>query len=429
MQNPEPLYMIALMRNRSFYVRTAGVLTKEFFPYELEPLFKGVSQYWKSDERRMKTLMPLQDLHVLARKATNKKSWPLVRGLCEKVGKYDPNPPRKVVEAVQSFLIHQGMSRIALDISTETARNNGLDPKVTKQRIEKLIRLGEVNDDGAIEYGRAPATSILAVSRGRIPTGFAEIDFSIGGGLGTGELGVVVAPFGGGKTAILVNIGSRALLQGRSVLHISLEIHSAQVLMRYDMNIGGFTTPQIMEQPSLVLHPRRRVQKAKGALWVYDRSHERLTPLGVERLIEQIDHSIDLVILDYADLVRPDEGVQGPGFEEGQVYRDLRRIASKFNLPVWTASQANREAAKTETWDLSNISRDIAKIETADVGICAVQTKIQKAAKQMTLLVGKTRMSSSGAGVTVAVDYDTMRFHPLKESERVTEKIRKVMEG
>ena len=70
---------------------------------------------------------------------------------------------------------------------------------------------------------------------------------SIHGGLKGGELGLIAAPSGIGKTSVLVQIALDKLLLGRKVIHISFSQHSAYVLAWYENIFGEFVKKKFIE--------------------------------------------------------------------------------------------------------------------------------------------------------------------------------------
>ena len=82
----------------------------------------------------------------------------------------------------------------------------------------------------------------------------------------------------------------------------------------------------------------------------------------------------DLIIVDYADLLR------GAGkeirLELGNIYEDLRGMAGEYEIPVWTASQANRSALEDDVIGAEKIAESYSKIMTADF-VLSLSRKIE----------------------------------------------------
>ena len=100
-------------------------------------------------------------------------------------------------------------------------------------------------------------------------------------------------------------------------------------------------------------------------------------------------------------------------FDLGMVYRELRRVASAGHLPIWTASQATREASRTGLFRGSDIAEDISKLHTADIAICLNQTDSQKDDERMTLVLDKSRISLGMPDLVVSMDFQTMTMKEL----------------
>ena len=82
----------------------------------------------------------------------------------------------------------------------------------------------------------------------------------------------------------------------------------------------------------------------------------------------------DVVIVDYADLLRG-HGQEKRHELEG-IYEDLRGLAGEYELPVWTASQANRSALEEDVIDASKVAESYGKVMVADF-IISLSRKVQ----------------------------------------------------
>ena len=104
--------------------------------------------------------------------------------------------------------------------------------------INDAIKLGADNNLG-YEYLKDFEARFIPRFRKPVTTGWKEIDDISKGGLGSGELGVVVAPTGAGKSMVLVHLGAQALKDGKNVIHYTLELGDTVVACRYDSAITG----------------------------------------------------------------------------------------------------------------------------------------------------------------------------------------------
>ena len=110
--------------------------------------------------------------------------------------------------------------------------------------INDAIKLGDHSDHG-YDYVKDFEKRFEIKARNPITTGWSEIDGLCKGGLGKGELGVVIAPTGAGKSMVLVHLGAEALKQGKTVVHYTLELADTVVAGRYDSCITKIPLSQM----------------------------------------------------------------------------------------------------------------------------------------------------------------------------------------
>jgi hypothetical protein len=124
----------------------------------------------------------------------------------------------------------------ALIKSVELIKSSSFD-EVSKV-IDNALKLGSDNTLG-YDYLADFEARFVKKARDPITTGWKDIDDISKGGIGKGELGVVVAPTGAGKSMVLVHLGAEALKAGKNVLHYTLELADTVVGGRYDAAITG----------------------------------------------------------------------------------------------------------------------------------------------------------------------------------------------
>ena len=73
-----------------------------------------------------------------------------------------------------------------------------------------------------------------------------------------------------------------------------------------------------------------------------------------------------MVVVDYADILKDVGGSREVRHALGNIYEDLRGLAGEFQIPVWTASQANRSALDEDVIEAQKVSESYQKIMTAD---------------------------------------------------------------
>ena len=400
------LLLLARLRRADGYRRLANRLGSDLFPGNLALLREAITQWFQKNPNAEQAAVP--GLEVLTKKLAGKKGWVIVEPLFREFAQI-PVPDDRVIDAyLEEYIRREGLRRIAMEIGTDLDRGDKLEPRAVRSRFDRLIFSLERETERKVHYRGAEKNYMRHFLVGRVPTGIARVDGYMEGGLGKGELGMVIAPYNRGKTSFLINLGANAVLAGKRVLHLTLELSRWLVLLRYDMRFGTMTSRELIDKPALAEKARKLALANGGDLTILDYSHESMTPSRIEALIEATQ-PIDLVCLDYADLLRSDRHLDGGRQEVDEVYQDLRRIASAHEIPIWTASQGNRDASKKpDGFDGSDISDSIGKPRIADHVLCLRATDQEMIMGRMGVLVDKTRLGASRHTVPIMFDFTTM---------------------
>ena len=128
--------------------------------------------------------------------------------------------------------------------------------------IDKAMTAGMERDIGH-EYITGFEERMTKQARDTQPTGWDSVNDLMDGGLAGGELGVIVAPAGIGKSWTLQAIGTHAMKKGLTVIHYTLELNAAYVGLRYDCIISGQPTGNLQYYKDDV---QRAIDKLKGNL-------------------------------------------------------------------------------------------------------------------------------------------------------------------
>lgn len=250
--------------------------------------------------------------------------------------------------------------------------NNGRYEEI-KNLIDTALKAGADKDIGH-EYMISIDERYSDAVRHVLATPWEVINELTDGGLGKGELGVMVAPAGIGKSWALMNIGAHAVKNGKTVLHYTLELNQAYVGLRYDSVITGIANQNLKHYKDEV---KQQLSKIEGELIIKYFPTKTVSVLGLRAHIEKCilqGKRPDIIIVDYADLLRG-HGTEKRHELEG-IYEDLRGLAGDYEIPVWTASQANRSALEEDVIDASKVAESYGKVMVADF-IISLSRKVQ----------------------------------------------------
>jgi len=284
-----------------------------------------------------------------------------------------------------------------------------------KRKIDSAMTAGAERNVGH-DYVASVDDRYNQATRHVLPTGWDVIDNLMDGGLGKGELGVVVAPAGIGKSFLLVNLGANVIKQGKNVLHYTLELNEAYVGLRYDSVITGISNQELKYNIEAV---KETVEKIPGNLIVkyYPTKTAAISTIAshVERY-RILGKEPDMIILDYADLLRGNGGQKDYRLELGNIYEELRGLAGTIDVPVWTASQANRSALQEDVIQADKIAESYSKIMTADF-VMSLSRKIEdKVAGTGRIHVVKNRFGPDGITFPSQINTNNGSFQIHDES-------------
>jgi replicative DNA helicase len=295
-----------------------------------------------------------------------------------------------VKKEVLTFCKNQSLKE-AIVKSVDLLQNKEYDE--IKVIIDKALKAGTTKDIGH-DYLINLEERLTKSTRDTIKTSWDIINEIMDGGLGKGELGVIVAPAGVGKTWCLQAIGASGVKQGLSVIHYTLELNQSYVGLRYDTVFSRIPTTNIKYYKEEV---EKKIKKLKGNLIIKYFPTKSIGVQGIEAHLKQVEIQgiiPDLVIVDYADILR------GVGTERRfvleNVYEDLRGLAGEVDIPIWTASQANRSSLEEDIIDATKVSESYAKVMIADFVVSLSRKVEDKIANTARLHIIKNRFGLDG---------------------------------
>jgi len=269
--------------------------------------------------------------------------------------------------------------------------------------INDALKLGSENNFG---YDYMADFEARFIPRHRIPctTGWQEIDQLCGGGLGKSELGVVVAPTGAGKSMVLVHLGSQAIKEGKTVVHYTMELQDTIIATRYDSCITGYPLSDIINFKEEVYD---EIKDLDGTLIVKEYPTKSASTATIKaHLAKLIKRGIKpgMIIVDYADLLKPTVVRKEKRSELESIYEELRAISTEYQCPVWTASQTNRSGLNAEVITMEQISEAFNKCFVADFIFSISRTIEDKQNNLGKMFIAKNRNGPDGMVYNIFMD-------------------------
>ena len=294
--------------------------------------------------------------------------------------------------------------------------------KCSFEEIEKLIsdalRLGISNNHG-YDYIKDFEARFIERARNPVTTGWPKIDKITKGGLGQGELVVVVAPTGAGKSHVLVHLGAQALKQGKNVVHFTLELADTSVAQRYDACLTGVQLDDLINQKDAIFET---VKDIDGQLIIKEFPTKSASCVTLKTHLEKIrqtEMEIDMIIVDYGDLLKSSTVRKNSEkrHELESIYEELRGIGQEFSCPIVTASQTNRKGLNEEVITMESIAEAFNKCFVADLIISLSRTIKDRNCNIARIFVAKNRNGPDGIVYSAFMDTSNVAIKVLERND------------
>jgi replicative DNA helicase len=270
-------------------------------------------------------------------------------------------------------------------------------------KVEGLMRdalqVGEI-DKGQTDIFENLDTVLDEDYRHPIPMGIPGIDKLLKGGLAKGEIGVILAPTGVGKTTILSKIANTAFNLGYNVLQIFFEDNPKIIQRKH------FTMWTGIEPDNLVLHKEDVMSKIteiketmQNRLILKKMASDTMTMNQIKGQVRKMiadGIKIDLVLVDYIDCILPESSSRDEWKAEGSVMRGFEAMCHELDLVGWTATQGNRSSISAEVVTTDQMGGSIKKAQVGHVIISVAKTLTQKEMNLATIAITKSRLGKDG---------------------------------
>ena len=361
----------ALMKNQTFLEQIHDILDEKHYDSDaLKWIVKECKKYY--DEYRK--CITLDVFKVKTQEVENDVLKVAIIENLKEVFRHLESPDLDFIEDKALDFFKNQTLKSAIVQSVEIMESKG-DFEQIKRLVDDALNAGTERNIGH-EYIEHIEDRYSETARSTVETGWEVIDDLTQGGLGGGELGVIVAPAGVGKTWVLAAIGANAMKRGKHIVHYSLELNESYVGLRYDSIFTGIANQNLKYHKDDVIS---EMDKLKGDLVIkyYPTKTASVNTLSahLQRMIT-LGKQVDMVVVDYADIMKDTSNSKEIRHALGNIYEDLRGLAGELQVPIWTASQANRSALDEDVIEANKVAESYAKVMTADF-VVSLSRKIE----------------------------------------------------
>lgn len=319
----------------------------------------------------------------------------------------------------------QSVRGVVNEIKTKLDRGVVSDYDEIEKKIKDAITFKEVQDPITLFDNM---DNVLSEDyRDPIPTDIKGIDKVTNGGLSKGEVGLVIAPLGVGKTTFLTKVASSAFLSGKNVLQIFFEDKEEAIQRKHFSALTGIPLSELAENKSVVLQKVKNVMdKHKNHLFLQKLPADGVTMNKIKNIIKKINSKggtkVDVLVLDYIDCISMEKEFSNTEewSNEGKIMRLFETMVDEMNVVGWTATQGNRSSTSVEVVKTENMGGNLKKAQIAHFIMSIGKTLEQKDQKIATISILKNRMGDDGVIFKDCV-FDNSKIH-IDTDDVLTEK-------
>lgn len=400
--------LAVLCRHPSFAISRRTALDPKYFASDAQRTVAGALLRVVDEYRAVPTKATLLEA---VREDAGEKSADACTRLVEKLYERDISDAAMVIDRAVAFGKQQALVSAVMESAKRITAGKSDE---VGQLIADAGRVGCDILDVGVDYSNENRPKWYAADHGGahsvLPTGIEHLDWLIDGGTYGGELWCLLAGPKGFKSGGLVNIGFNAALMGANVVYYTCELSPKFVAMRFDARLAGPHVDLRYTDPELYIEALndRASRMVRGNLEIKGYPTRKM---GISDMRQHLailkgekGWSPDLILVDYADIMRPERRLGEMRFEQAGIYEDLRELAGEGDYKMWTAARASNDALEKETITMRDFSEAKEKAAIVDGLFALMQTPIERNENRGRLFYAAGRRSEDGFTVDCIID-------------------------
>ena len=248
------------------------------------------------------------------------------------------------------------------------------------------------------------------------------------GGLPNKTLNIALAGTGVGKSLFMCHVASSALLQGKNVLYITLEMAEEKIAERIDANLLNVSIQDIVDLPKTMYTSKvtNLAEKTQGTLIIKEyptaSAHSGHFKALLQELALKKSFRPDIIFVDYLNICassryRGNSTVNSYSYIKA-IAEELRGLAVEANLPIVSATQTTRSGYGSSDVELTDTSESFGLPATADLMFALISTDELEGLNQILVKQLKNRYNDPTISkrFVVGIDRAKMRLYDCEQS-------------
>lgn len=391
------------MENHTFFEDLSPIIDQNMFTDPNLKTFVGVMKNYYEREGSV----PKYDyMEIELRNISHsEKETETYLAVLEKVKEAPSNGVERTRDLAEKFFRQQNIIKTANEILKVAGDGDSDKYDACVNLLNDAMTKGIHNDFGECLFDNISET-LSDDYRTPIPTGIGKIDEILEGGLGKGELGVIIGPTSFGKTSLTTAMASHAALSGFKVLQIVFEDRIKQIQRKHIGRITGIEAKDLSKPGNIELVKQTLEQfpdkdKLQENLRIVKFPSGEKTARQIERFIKKLINTgfkPDLTIVDYFECLEheADKSVTNEFEKEGRTMRRFEAMAGELDMAIWIPSQGTKDSINLELVTMDKIGGSVKKAQIAHVIMSIARTVEDISNNKATIAILKNRAGKSG---------------------------------
>ncbi len=248
------------------------------------------------------------------------------------------------------------------------------------------------------------------------------------GGLPNKTLNIALAGTGVGKSLFMCHVASSALLGGKNVLYITLEMAEEKIAERIDANLLNVPIQEITELPKVMFEDKvtKLANRTQGSLIIKEYPTASAHAGHFRSLLNELalkkSFRPDIIFVDYLNICASERYRAGSNVNSYTVVKaiaeELRGLACEANVPIVSATQTTRSGYGSSDVELTDTSESFGLPATADLMFALISTEDLEGLGQIMVKQLKNRYNDPTIfkRFVVGIDRAKMRLYDCEQS-------------
>ena len=395
------------IEDQQFFINIENIIDQNYFT---EENLRRIVGFMKDRYALSETVASYKDLHtIISNKISDAISVERCLAMLEKIKTTDTRGIDLIEGYSEKFFKQQNLVK-AMNQANEIIKLGDADRyDDIEDIVKKALECNNKKEMGFHIFDNME-DALKEDYRCTIPTGADLLDKAFYGGLGKGELGIIIAPSSVGKTSATTGFAATAAVtktednnyKGYKVLHIFFEDEEVNIKRKYyafltDIDACDLSLPNVRPRVIDMINQNEWKDMIQNNVVAYHAQNGEFSPTDIKKFIQkQISTGFkpDLVIVDYFEclkLEKPETSADTEWTREGVTMRKLESIAHDFNVALWCPVQGTKDSFNQEIVGLTQAGGSVKKVQIGHVIISFARTDNMRKDNLLNIFINKFR--------------------------------------